>query len=37
MTIEPTPAKGMRVSSTVIIEIEGVGDTKVKDKEPKDI
>jgi hypothetical protein len=27
----------MRVSSAVITEIEGVGDMKVKDKEPKDI
>jgi hypothetical protein len=37
VTTEPTPAKGMRVSSAVITGIEGEGDTEVKDEESGDI
>ena len=37
MIIEPTLAKGMRMSSTVITGIEGEDDTKVKDEESRDI
>jgi hypothetical protein len=33
VTIEPTPAKGIEVSSAVITRMEGEGDTKVKDEE----
>jgi hypothetical protein len=34
---EPALAKDMRMSSTVIIGIEGEEDTKVKDEESRDI
>jgi hypothetical protein len=37
VTIEPTPAKGIEVSSAVIIGMKGEGDTKVKDEEYRDI
>ena len=37
MTIKPTPAKGIGVSSTIIIGMEGEGNIKVKDKESGDI
>jgi hypothetical protein len=37
MIIEPTPAKGMRVPSTIITGMEGEGDTKVKDEESRDL
>jgi hypothetical protein len=35
--IEPTPAKGMKVPSTVITGMTGEGNTKVKDDESRDI
>jgi hypothetical protein len=34
---EPTPAKGIGVSSAVTTRMEGEGDTKVKDEESGDI
>jgi hypothetical protein len=37
VTIELTPAKDIKVSSTVITGMEGEGDTKVKDEEYRDI
>jgi len=37
VTIEPTPAKGIRVSSTVITGMEDKGDTEIKDEESEDI
>jgi len=37
VTTEPTPAKGMGVSSTAITGMEGEGETKVKDEESRDI
>ena len=37
VTTEPTPTKGMRVSSAVITGMEGEWDTKVKDEESGDI
>ena len=37
MTTEPTPAKGMRVSSAVITGMEGEGKIEVKDEESGDI
>jgi len=37
VTTEPTPAKGIRVPSTVITWMEGEGDTKKKDEESGDI
>jgi hypothetical protein len=37
VTIEPTTAKGMRVSLAVITRMEGKGVTEVKDEESRDI
>jgi hypothetical protein len=37
VTIEPTPAKGIGVSSAVITGMEDKGDTEVKDEESGDI
>jgi hypothetical protein len=37
VTTEPTPAKGIRVPSTVITGMEDKGDTEVKDEESGDI
>jgi hypothetical protein len=37
VTIEPTPVKGMRVSSTVITRIEDEWDKKAKDEESWDL
>jgi hypothetical protein len=37
VTTEPTPVRGIGVSSTVIIGMEDKGDTKVKDEESGDI
>jgi hypothetical protein len=37
VTIEPTPAKGIRVLSAVIIGMEDKGDTEIKDEEYGDI
>ena len=37
MTTEPTLAKGMRVSSTIITGIENEWDTKAKDEESWDL
>jgi hypothetical protein len=34
---KPTPAKGMKVPSSVITGMEDEGDTKVKDEESRDI
>jgi hypothetical protein len=37
LIIEPTPAKGMRVSSAVITRMKSEGDTEVKDEESRDM
>ena len=37
MIIEPTPAKGIEVSSIVITGMEGKADRKVNDEEYRDI
>jgi hypothetical protein len=37
MTIEPTPIKGVEMSSAVITRIEGEWDIEVKDEESRDI
>jgi hypothetical protein len=37
MTIEPTPIKGIEMSSAVITRIEGEWDIVVKDEESRDI
>jgi hypothetical protein len=37
VTTEPTPAKGIRVSSAVITGMEDKRDTEVKDEESRDI
>jgi hypothetical protein len=37
VTIEPIPAKGMKVPSAVITGMKDEGDMKVKDEESRDI